>query len=422
MQDDRYSTVGISSAATSGPPTPNTVPYFRSRRVEKGEIQTPRMSKKKGMTRESWLWINPVLGLIGGLGVAGALIYTKYQQVIPHHDYCAVLNEDFSSGQLDRGVWTPEIQVNGFGNGEFDETTDSPTNLFILNNQLHIRPTLQDAALITNNNIINLTQAGTCTSPLWSSCVASTNTTNGTIVPPARSARINTKKGANIKYGRVEVRAKMPKGDWLWPAIWMLPTDNAYGAWPASGEIDIAESRGNNHSYWNGKGGNDFAVSTLHWGPDTDYDAYWRTTKANQASHSEYGDKFHTYGLEWTKDYLFTYIDSRLRQVLYVPFVKKTMWEKGDFPASDHNGSRIADPWSQTGNKNTPFDQYFHIMLNVAVGGTNGWFPDGIDSKPWADASQTARRDFWAAKDQWYPTWQESNEMVVDSVKMWQQC
>ena len=71
--------------------------------------------------------------------------------------------------------------------------------------------------------------------------------------------------------GRIEVEAQMPAGDWLWPAIWMLPVDNKYGAWPLSGEIDIAESRGNN--WTNSMGGNEIVSSALHWGPDTSNDA-----------------------------------------------------------------------------------------------------------------------------------------------------
>lgn len=102
-------------------------------------------------------------------------------------------------------------------NMAFDETTTSPNNLFIKNGQLHIQPTLQDASLIINNSTLNLTQTGTCTSDItWPDCFAHTNTTNGTIVPPTISARINTKKSVSIKYGRVEVRAKVSKGDWLW--------------------------------------------------------------------------------------------------------------------------------------------------------------------------------------------------------------
>lgn len=59
------------------------------------------------------------------------------------------------------------------------------------------------------------------------------------------SGKLTTAKSFSITYGRVQVRAKLPKGNWLWPAIWMLPRYNEYGGWPASGEIDIMESRGN---------------------------------------------------------------------------------------------------------------------------------------------------------------------------------
>jgi len=120
-------------------------------------------------------------------------------------------------------------------------------NAFIKNNQLIIKPTLQDASLIENNNILNLTDVG-CTSTNFYDCVATTNVTNGTIVNPVRSARMTTLGSAHIKYGRVEVEAKLPRGDWLWPAIWMLPVNSTYGVWPASGEIDLMESKGNNAS------------------------------------------------------------------------------------------------------------------------------------------------------------------------------
>ena len=56
------------------------------------------------------------------------------------------------------------------------------------------------------------------------------------------SARITTQNSATIAFGKVEVRAKIPRGDWLWPAIWMLPKDDVYGKWPLSGEIDVRPS------------------------------------------------------------------------------------------------------------------------------------------------------------------------------------
>lgn len=108
-----------------------------------------------------------------------------------------------------------------------------------------------------------MTQDGSCTTPefTWptidknipmqiainstnTNCQARSNSSLGTIIPPIQTARINTNGTASIRYGRVEVRAKLPKGDFIWPAIWMLPEESVYGVWPASGEIDIVESTG----------------------------------------------------------------------------------------------------------------------------------------------------------------------------------
>lgn len=61
----------------------------------------------------------------------------------------------------------------------------------------------------------------------------------------------------------------MPTGDWLWPAVWLMPRDNVYGGWPTSGEIDLLESRGNENLVQNGVNiGTHMVGSTLHWGPD----------------------------------------------------------------------------------------------------------------------------------------------------------
>ncbi len=216
----------------------------------------------------------------------------------------------------------------------------------------------------------------------------------------------------------MEVVASLPAGDWLWPAIWLLPVKDTYGQWPASGEIDIVESRGNNHTY--PLGGNNVISSTLHWGPLSTMDAWYGTFAKKQALHTTYAAQYHKFGLEWSEKYLFSYVNSRLLEVLYVPF-SKPLWPQGDFDSSTENGTRIVDPWSQTGRPATPFDQPFYLILNVAVGGTNGWFLDGVDGKPWVDESPTAQKEFWDAKEQWYPTWQDNGQMRIQSVKMWQQ-
>lgn len=405
------SSFGSSSAIRGGIPSR----YFHSRRVKKGEVEQPWRSKKD--PKEKWVTIIPLIGLLAGFAIAGFLIYDGLSSVV-HHKYCPVLDDDFSGG-FNGDVWTKEAEVGGFGNGQFEQTTLDDENVFVKDGKLIIKPTLQDATLIDSNTVINLTRDGTCSSDLIKNCVSVTNTTSGKIIQPVKSGRINTKKGATIKYGRVEVTAKMPEGDWLWPAIWMLPVNETYGAWPLSGEIDIAESRGNNHTYK--QGGNNIVSSALHWGPDLANDAWWRTNVKRSALHTTYAAKSHTFGLEWSQKYLFTYIDTRLLQVLYTNF-DQPLWQRGQFPLSDSNGTRLQDVWSQTGRKQTPFDQKFYLILNVAVGGTNGWFQDGESGKPWVDSSPSATRDFWNARNQWYPTWEKSGQMEVTKVQMWQQC
>ena len=112
------------------------------------------------------------------------------------------------------------------------------------------------------------------------------------------------------------------------------------------------------------------------------------------------------------------------QQVFFVKFSSskyKNMWDRGNFGSSIVNHSALFDPWSQTGKKNTPFDQAFYLILNVAVGGTNGFFKDGVSNKPWADASPTATKAFWDSQQLWYPSWGKGADrgLSVKSVKMW---
>lgn len=425
---------GLSSAVSSPPQK-----YFHSRRVKKGSIEKPWLASTD--PREKWVTIIPCIGLFFGLAVCGVLIWEGLRRVV-NHKYCPVLLEDFSNG-FDPTIWTREVEVGGFGyvslpppssfrhhifspqlrsNGQFEYTTNKAENSFVgPDGNLHIRSTVTDESLLTQNTLLNLTADGICTSPLLSNCVARTNTSTNEILPPVRSARITTKLSASIHYGRIEVRARLPRGNWLWPAIWLLPVNPTYGSWPASGEIDIVESRGNAPGY--SLGGNDIMSSTLHWGPDARNDAWWRTNVKHKALHTTFADDFHTFGLEWSENYIFTYVNSRLLQVLYTNF-KTRLWERGDFPLANENGTRYIDPWAKTGRRNTPFDHPFYLVLNVAVGGTNGWFKDGEDGKPWVDGSGGERLDFWKARGQWLETWGEGDgrDMVVESVKMWQQC
>lgn len=155
------------------------------------------------------------------------------------------------------------------------------------------------------------------------------------------SARLTTKGKGDWLYGKFEIRAKMPKGRGLWPAIWMLPTDWKYGGWPESGEIDIMEHVGYDP---------DTIVASAHT------KAYYHsigTQKSGRIYNPSANSNFHIYSLEWEPKEYRVYQDG----VLFFTYKN----EKKDF-------------------KTWPFDQRFHMLLNLAVGGDWGG-KEGVDEK-----------------------------------------
>ncbi|KAJ3546946.1 hypothetical protein NM208_g1757 [Fusarium decemcellulare] len=402
---------------------------FKSYRLV-GEYEKPWINNK---AMKSTRWNDLIVGILILLGLAGAGVIGFFT-AWPYRqgDLCLIYEDDFST--LDTNVWTREVQVDGFGNGAFDWTTADERNSYVDAEGLHIVPTLtNETTSITNdemyaNYTLNLTNKkggdGSCTSNRNSSCFLRSNPREGIMIPPVRSARLSTKGRKSIRYGQVEVIAKLPKGDWLWPAIWMMPEKSVYGDWPRSGEIDIMESRGNNREY--SEGGRNVYYGTTHWGPTPATDAYWRTTGAKQIRRGEYSDGFHTYGMQWTEKYIYFYVDSRVKQILFLGYKgSKPLYEFGQFAKMSENETLLDNPWvdSTSSTGNAPFDQSFYLILNVAVGGTNGWFLDQVGNKPWINDATNAQWTFWNAANEWLPTWAEGAErgMTVKSVKMWQQ-
>ena len=134
------------------------------------------------------------------------------------------------------------------------------------------------------------------------------------------------------KYGRVEVKARLPKGRGIWPAIWMLPTEWKYGGWPKRGNryhgICRLYAR---FRFWND--------------PYGSLQRRERTAKSKGKFYTDLNTAFHEYAIEWTPEEISFFIDDRLYHVY----------------KNDHRGTAS---W--------PFDQSFHLILNVAVGGDWG--------------------------------------------------
>ncbi|TFK67104.1 glycoside hydrolase family 16 protein [Pluteus cervinus] len=411
-------------------------------------VPKPWLENKRPRDKFAY-WIVYVLVFIGLAGGAVQAYFSYSGVLLDRQPLCLVMEENFDSQDAvfgDNGSFVREVSMDGFGNGEFSMATDSNNNSYVQDGKLYIVPTLTSDNLgnnaIFDGTIYNITgctfnetqpnngfligangDKTFDTAGYTRACSAVSNKTSGAIINPVQSARLTTRGKSSLKFGRVEIRAKMPNG-YMWPALWMLPVDNVYGPWPLSGEIDIVESRGNGIRYT--ARGSNYVQGSLNWGPTPQLNGVSKTYSWWSNKRVPFSDDFHTYALEWTDKFIRMYVDTRLHTLLELK-LDKPFFQRGDFPAIIFNGSNPAalqNPWVN-GTNATPFDQDFYLILNVAVGGTNGWFPESQGNKPWLDNAANPMRDFANAISQWYPTWPtnvEDRAMVVDYVKMWKHC
>ena len=162
------------------------------------------------------------------------------------------------------------------------------------------------------------------------------------------SARLVSKGKGDWKYGRVEVRAKLPTGKGTWPAIWMLPTEWKYGGWPSSGEIDIMEQVG-------------YEPDVIHASVHTKaYNHVIGTQKTETTTAETATTEFNVYAVEWTPEEIRGYVNDRH----YFTFKNERLTNT----SADY--------------KHWPFDQPFHLLLNIAVGGNWGG-ARGVDKNIW---------------------------------------
>jgi hypothetical protein len=226
--------------------------------------------------------------------------------------YALVWSDEFDGTQLDTNNWTYQIMGDG-GNNELQYYTSRAANSWVANGVLTIQANKENYTV--DNTTYNYT-----------------------------SARLRTAGKQDFLYGKLEARIKIPKGQGIWPAFWMMPTDSVYGGWAASGEIDIMESIGQANTIY---GTNHFGGS---WPNNT-------SSGGSYADGTDYSQDFHVYGIEWDTNAFRWYLDGQLYYTL-------TSW------------------WSSGGAYPAPFNQPFHFILNVAVGGNWPGYPDATTVFP----------------------------------------
>jgi len=365
----------------------------------------------------------PVVNPSGGTGAAPPPTVPP-PTVPPPQGPRLIFNDEFN--KLDYSVWEHELTLGGDGNWCFQQYTNNRTNTFVRDGVLYIKPTYTKDYIGEDRMtgkipftlaIESLEPAQRCTGDAFYGCARTSSP--GNYINPIQSAAIRTSNSFSFKYGRVEINAKLPRGDWIWPAMWLLPRWTAYGQWPMSGEIDIMESRGNAPGYR--ADGSDTFGSTLHWGPYAPYDIFEKTHKSYTLPNKKsFADDFHIFGLYWDATGLYTYIDKDSNKVLQVNWTKTDFYTLGEFSKINS-----VNPWA-TGDVGAPFDQEFYLILDVAVGGSAGgfrdlesYFPVGPD-RPWKN-DEHATKDFWDNRAQWEPTWKGDDvALKVDYVRVWQ--
>lgn len=220
-----------------------------------------------------------------------------------------VWEDNFEGDSLNLESWNYETHEPGWVNNELQEYTDSTNNIYVKDGTLVIKAIKEE--------------------------------TEGGI--RYTSGKVTTQNKRDYKYGKFEARVKVPKGQGLWPAFWMMPTsESLYGSWPRCGEIDIMEILGHEPEK---------AYGSIHYG---------NPHKQQQGSYTldkgTFADDYHIFSIEWEPDEIRYYIDGNLYHKVNKWYTKQEGEGKIEYPA--------------------PFNQTFYIQFNLAVGGIWPGNPD----------------------------------------------
>ncbi|MDB5250884.1 MAG: glycoside hydrolase family 16 protein [Flaviaesturariibacter sp.] len=236
-----------------------------------------------------------------------------YDAPTSYAGYTLAWSDEFNGPSLNGSFWSNQNgdgcpNLCGWGNNELEYYTDRPENLFF-----------QDGKLVIE---------------------ARKEAFNGR---QYTSSKILTAGKKAFKFGRIDIRAKLPKGKGIWPALWLLPQDNVFGGWPRSGEIDLMELVGHEPNK---------VYGTLHFGPGP---GSTQISRGYTLANGTFNDEFHVFSLEWKQDQVKWLVDG----VVYSTVNKADL-----------------------GANNYPFNEQFYLIFNLAVGGNWPGNPDGTTAFP----------------------------------------
>lgn len=226
--------------------------------------------------------------------------FEKRPQLATHSkELNLVWSDEFNyRGRPDTTKWDYETGGHGWGNNELQYYTSDTANAYVKNGSLHITARKQARE---NRNYT--------------------------------SARLVTKGKTHWQYGRIEIRAKLPAGRGLWPAVWMLGENRKEAGWPTCGEIDIMEHVGFEK---------DSIFGTIHTAA---FNHMKKTQKGKKVFIEKPYDAFHLYAIDWSPHKIDFLLDNEVYFSIPNEYQTKEEW---------------------------PFDQPFYLIMNIAVGGNLG--------------------------------------------------
>nr|XP_012225266.1 PREDICTED: beta-1,3-glucan-binding protein-like [Linepithema humile] len=332
---------------------------------------------------------------------------TEQQSSTTRYEGRLMLEDNFRT--LNTSLWKREIKMPLDPDYEFCvyHNENHQELVKITGGNLLIKPLILEDYYGENATAYGRLQLNECTSSIAEEC--SRQAISYSILPPIISARITTKKSFTFRYGKIEIRARFPQGDWIYPEMWLEPKYSTYGMNYASGRVLLGLTRGNEHLV------NATDVSKIYDSRRLDFGI--RVGPSYPENIQEVlVSAIHDFGPRWTEDFhKYTTIWNSDGFAFFVDDVEVGTVRK----------DKLQDTWSSDSDTTkAPFDQEFYITLGVGVGGVRT-FPDNTMSsgwaKPWKNRGAKAMLNFWNSRNQWLPSWENRDKtaFVIDYVRVW---
>ncbi|XP_077290193.1 beta-1,3-glucan-binding protein-like [Arctopsyche grandis] len=322
-----------------------------------------------------------------------------------------IFEDDFKSQGIDPGKWVIERRIPS-DQQENEFVSYQKESVTIVGENIRIYPSLLELTRGFNKEAVEtgtLDLRAGCTAPIGAECYVEAQ--NANILPPIISGKISTRNLFSFKYGKIEIKAKFPIGEWLYPELYLESAQSKYGgAGYDSGVMRVGFARGNPDL---DKDGEKLNNKVLSGGVVLDqFDLCHSRNLRTTTGAKPWGDDYHTYGLIWDDNKITLQVDGKAYGTVEPP--------QGGFVSLATECPKLSTPavrW-KSGSLLAPFDEEFYVSIGLGVGGISD-FPDNSTGKMWKNKSAKSKRDFWKKQHEWYNVWPENRFLLVDSVRIW---